>query len=38
MSRPLGFLDLPLYRKVIGEVAGYGEPSRSREIELFHFG
>lgn len=38
MTRPLGFMDLDLYRKVMEEVAGFAEPVRSREIELFHFG
>ena len=37
MTRPLGFMDFDLYRKVMEEVAGYSEPVRSREIELFHF-
>ena len=38
MTRPLGFMEMDLYRKVIDEVATYGEPVRSKEIELFHFG
>jgi radical SAM protein with 4Fe4S-binding SPASM domain len=38
MTRELGFMDIELYEKVIREVAGYSEPVRSKEIELFHFG
>ncbi len=38
MNRSLGFMELDLFRKVIDEVAGYSEPVRSKEIELFHFG
>ena len=38
MTRSLGFMDFDLYRKVMEEVAGYSEPVRSKEIELFHFG
>jgi len=38
MTRSLGFMDLELYEKIIDEVATFGAPVRSREIELFHFG
>jgi radical SAM protein with 4Fe4S-binding SPASM domain len=38
MSRKLGFMEMDLYTKVIDEVAGFSEPVRSKEIELFHFG
>ena len=38
MQRPLGFMEMDLYRKVIDEVDGYAEPVRSKAIELFHFG
>jgi radical SAM protein with 4Fe4S-binding SPASM domain len=38
MTRPLGFMEMDLYRKIIDEVAGYSEPVRSKDIELFHFG
>ncbi len=38
MTRQLGFMDLALFRRVISEVAGFAEPTRSQEIELFHFG
>jgi len=31
-------MEMPLYRKVIDEVAGFREPVRSKPIELFHFG
>jgi radical SAM protein with 4Fe4S-binding SPASM domain len=38
MTRGLGFMEMELYHKIIDEIAGYSEPVRSREIELFHFG
>lgn len=38
MNRPLGYMDMAVYQKVIDEVSTYSEPVRSREIELFHFG
>jgi radical SAM protein with 4Fe4S-binding SPASM domain len=38
MKRAKGFMDIQLYRSVIDQVAGYSEPVRSKEIELFHFG
>jgi len=38
MTRPLGFMAMDLFRKVIDEVAAFSGPSRGREIELFHFG
>ncbi|MEI6970371.1 MAG: AMP-binding protein [bacterium] len=38
MTRKLGFMEMELFQKVMDEVAGYSEPVRSREIELFHFG
>lgn len=38
MERALGFMEPEAYRAVIDEVAGYDEPVRSLEIELFHFG
>ncbi len=38
MSRELGFMEMDLYTKVIDEVAGFSDPTRSKEIELFHFG
>lgn len=38
MTRQLGFMDMELFQKVLDEVAGYSEPVRSKEIELFHFG
>ncbi len=38
MTRPTGYMDLDLYKKVIDEVDSFLEPVRSKEIELFHFG
>jgi radical SAM protein with 4Fe4S-binding SPASM domain len=38
MTRPLGFMEMSLFRKIVEEIATFGEPVRSREIELFHFG
>lgn len=38
MNRPVGFMDFPLYTKVIDEVASFSSSSREKEIELFHFG
>jgi len=38
MNRSTGFMEFALYQKVMDEVAGYSEPVRSQEIELFHFG
>lgn len=38
MNRPLGYMDMAVYHKIIDEVSTYSEPVRSREIELFHFG
>ena len=38
MEREVGFMDFELYRKIIDEIAGFSEPVRSKEIELFHFG
>lgn len=38
MNRPLGFMGMELYRKVIDEISDYSDPVRSKEIELFHFG
>src|SRR6185369_15970913 len=38
MTRPLGFMEMAVFRKVIDEIASFSEPVRSREIELFHFG
>lgn len=38
MSRALGFMEMDLYTKIIDEVAGFSEETRSKEIELFHFG
>jgi len=31
-------MDMDVFTRVMDEVAGYAEPVRSREIELFHFG
>jgi radical SAM protein with 4Fe4S-binding SPASM domain len=38
MTRPVGFMTLELFRKVMAEVAGFSPATRTREIELFHFG
>ncbi len=38
MTRPLGFMDMALYTRLIEEIAGFAEPQRAREIELYHFG
>jgi radical SAM protein with 4Fe4S-binding SPASM domain len=38
MTRPIGYMDFDLYRKVIDEVATFDEATRAKEIELFHFG
>jgi len=38
MRRPVGFMDLALFRRVMAEVAGFSADARAREIELFHFG
>lgn len=38
MTRPLGFMDMAIYDKVIDEIATFSEPVRAKEIELFHFG
>lgn len=38
MKRDVGRMELSLFRRVIDEVATFSEPTRSQEIELFHFG
>jgi radical SAM protein with 4Fe4S-binding SPASM domain len=38
MRRPIGCMELPLFRKVMDEVAGYSPVTRGKPIELFHFG
>jgi len=38
MRRPVGFMALDLFRKVMAEVAGFAPAVREQEIELFHFG
>jgi radical SAM protein with 4Fe4S-binding SPASM domain len=38
MRRPVGFMDIGLFRKVMAEVAGYAPEVRALDIELFHFG
>lgn len=38
MTRPLGFMDMDLFRSIIDEITTFSEPVRSKEIELFHFG
>lgn len=38
MTRQLGFMETGLFRAIIDEIATFGEPVRSKEIELFHFG
>jgi len=38
MKRPVGFMDLGLFRKVMAEVAGYAPAVREQEMEMFHFG
>ena len=38
MTRPLGLMDVDLYRKLIDEIAGFAPAVRRKEIELFHFG
>ena len=38
MTRPQGFMELFLYRKIIDEIAFYPLEIRRKEIELFHFG
>lgn len=38
MKRPIGLMDLALFRKVIDEVATFSPATRLKEIELFHFG
>lgn len=38
MNRALGFMEFALYRQIIDEIATFREPTRSKEIELFHFG
>jgi len=38
MTRPKGYMDLQLFKKIIDEVTTYPEEVRNKEIELFHFG
>jgi len=38
MKRPVGYIDIELFRKVMDEVAGYPDEVKKKEIELFHFG
>jgi len=38
MKREVGFMDIGLFRGIIDEIAGFSEPVRGKEIELFHFG
>lgn len=38
MTRPLGFMDMALYRSIIDEIATFDASVRTKEIELFHFG
>jgi len=38
MNRARGFMEFKLYTRVIDEVAGYSPETKTKEIELFHFG
>ena len=38
MKRPVGYMDLSLFKRVLDEVATFAGPARDKEIELFHFG
>ena len=38
MEREVGFMEFELFQKIIDEIAGFSEPVRAKEIELFHFG
>lgn len=38
MKRKIGYMKMPLYCKVIDEVATFPEDIKMKEIELFHFG
>lgn len=38
MKRPIGFMKMELFQKVMDEVATFPEEIKRKEIELFHFG
>ncbi|MFH1156949.1 MAG: radical SAM/SPASM domain-containing protein [Pseudomonadota bacterium] len=38
MTRKIGYMEMPVFCRIMDEVSSYPSPERGRKIELFHFG